>query len=108
MDEQQQGRPHERLADPQLQQDENAGGRLEDVDAASDADVRRRDLRAEIGKYVSLAGFPASPAQLIDEVAMLGAPDVVLAALRRVPPDTHLAGVHDLWTALGLEATNRF
>jgi len=74
----------------------------------SDADPARRDLRADIGKYVSLAEFPATGQSLVDSATANGAPDFVVRYLRDLPTDTTFATARDLWIALDLEATERF
>jgi len=56
--------------------------RPHDTTGASDADPVRRELRADSGKYVSLAEFPATAQSLIDSAAANGAPDFVLITLR--------------------------
>jgi len=76
--------------------------------SATDADPNRRDLRAEIGKYVSLTPFPATGGRLADAAANQGAPDVVLKALRGLSADASFETSRDLWIALDLEATERF
>jgi len=75
---------------------------------ASDADPARRDLRAEVGKYVSLAEFPTNTTALVNDAVARGAPDFVIAALRALPADQSLPAARDLWIALDLEATERF
>jgi hypothetical protein len=73
-----------------------------------DADPARRDLRADIGKYVSLASFPTTPEALIDDATRNGAPEFVTSALRAMRPGMSLETTRDLWIALGLNATDRF
>jgi len=74
----------------------------------SDADPARRDLRAELGKYVSLVDFPATAEQLIAAAESNAAPSTVIDLLRGVRPGVKFATTRDLWTELNLEATDRF
>jgi len=74
----------------------------------SDADPARRNLRAEVGKYVSLVEFPATAEQLIAAAEGNGAPASVTELLRGVRPGATFATTRDLWLALNLEATDRF
>jgi hypothetical protein len=94
--------------DPQL----DAGGPGAEADVSrvgdTDADPDRRELRAEIGKYVSLHPFPTTAGELADAVAAAGAPQAVTQALVSVPADSRLENTRDLWLALGLEANERF
>jgi hypothetical protein len=76
--------------------------------AGTDAEPERRDLRAEIGAYVSLTPFPATAGKLAHAAAEADAPDPVLATLRGLPSDQSFETARDLWLALDLEATNRF
>jgi hypothetical protein len=73
-----------------------------------DTDPDRRDLRAEIGKYVSLAAFPTTTDDLIAAVTVNGAPDEVMSALGALEPRASFSNTRDLWLALGLEAKDRF
>jgi hypothetical protein len=73
-----------------------------------DTDPDRRDLRAEIGKYVSLATFPATAQDLIAASQANGAPEQVTATLGGLQPQTKFDNARDLWVALGLEAQGRF
>lgn len=73
-----------------------------------DTDPDRRDLRAEIGKYVSLVQFPASAGELTEAAAANGAADTVTSALRALEPKTRFENTRDLWIALDLEAPHRF
>ncbi len=73
-----------------------------------DTDPDRRNLRAEIGKYVSLATFPATAHDLVVAVSANGAPDEVISALGTLAPDANFETARDLWLALGLEARERF
>jgi hypothetical protein len=83
-----------------------------DVDAANvgpdDADPARRSLRAEVGKYVSLADFPATAEDLIGVAEANGAPGHVAACLRTLRPGATFEHSRDVWIALDLEATERF
>src|SRR5687768_810715 len=98
-------RPAEPHRDPDLtappERPSNATG-------ASDSDPVRRDLRADIGKYVSLAEFPSTAQSLIDSATANGAPDFVVRSLRDLPTDDQFETARDLWIALDLEATERF
>jgi len=85
-----------------------AGGAQPDTAGDSDADPRRRELRAEIGKYASLAAFPTTAGELADGARAVGAAEPVLSALVRLAPDTRLENARDLWLALGLESDERF
>jgi len=73
-----------------------------------DTDPDRRELRAEIGKYVSLATFPATAQDLTAAAAANGAPEAVTSALGSLAPQTNFDNARDLWLALGLEAQERF
>ena len=74
----------------------------------TDADPRRRDLRAEIGQYVSLMKLPTTTGKLAREAADHDAPQHVVSALRGVPDDLKVKTVHDLWIVLHLEGDQRF
>jgi hypothetical protein len=73
-----------------------------------DADPARRDLRAEVGKYVSLVEFPATAEDLIAGAESNGAPGQVTDLLRRLRPGASFDTTRDVWLALGLESTDRF
>jgi hypothetical protein len=77
-------------------------------DPAPGADPQRRELRAELGKYAPLAGFPTTAGALVDAARSAGAPETVLAALLTLAPETRLETVGDLWTGLRLEPTARY
>jgi hypothetical protein len=98
-------RPAEPHRDPQLT---TPTERAYDATGASDSDPARRDLRADIGKYVSLADFPVTAESLIDTATANGAPDFVVRSLRDLPTDAPFETARDLWIALDLEATERF
>jgi Protein of unknown function (DUF2795) len=85
-----------------------AGGADPDTVGDTDADPRRRELRAEIGKYASLAGFPTTAGELTDSARTAGASQPVLDSLVRLAPDTRLENARELWTALDLESDERF
>jgi hypothetical protein len=74
----------------------------------SDSDPDRRELRAEIGKYVSLVSFPATAGQLCDAARQGGADDAVVKALESLPADATYPNARELWAALGLGDTGRF
>jgi len=76
------------------------------MDADTNAD--RRDLRAEIGKYVSLTSFPATAEKLIEAATTNSAPEAVVNRLRSMRPGTELPNSRALWVALGLESDHRF
>jgi hypothetical protein len=94
--------------DPQL--DPGGPGAQADVSqvGVTDADPDRRELRAEIGKYVSLHPFPTTAGELADAVAAAGAPQAVTQALVSLPADSRLENTRDLWLGLGLESNERF
>jgi hypothetical protein len=92
-----------RDADLQPDADINAGAVGPD-----DADPARRALRAEVGKYVSLADFPATGKDLIRVAEENGAPDQVLTCLRGLGSAATFEHNRDVWIALDLEATERF
>lgn len=73
-----------------------------------DTDPDRRDLRAEIGKYVSLASFPATAAELCRTARQGGADDTVVQTLERLPADATYPNTRELWAALGLGDAGRF
>jgi len=98
-------RPIEPHRDPDLT---TPPERTSEAIGAADSDPDRRELRADIGKYVSLVEFPATPKSLIDSATANGAPDFVLRPLRDLATDDQYETARDLWIALGLEATERF
>jgi hypothetical protein len=75
-------------------------------DAETDPD--RRDLRSEIGKFVSLARFPATAGDLVAVAVANTAPDSVLEPLRGLEASAEFETTRDLWYALGLETKERF
>jgi hypothetical protein len=85
-----------------------AGGAAPDDVGERDADPQRRELRAEIGKYASLAKFPTTAGELTDGARTAGASATVLGALVGLAPDTRLENARDLWMALDLESDERF
>jgi hypothetical protein len=99
--------PHQHGRDPDLQPDVEPPLNPPEI-GDEDADRARRELRADIGTYVSLAQFPTTVGELITVVSGKGAPEEVLTRLGDLPEWTPLASSRDLWVALGLEATNRF
>lgn len=74
----------------------------------SDIDPDRRELRAEIGKYSSLAEFPATARQLAATARERGAPESALNALTALPADASFGDAQELWDALGLASDERF
>jgi hypothetical protein len=92
--------------DPELMPNPDVAG--PDVVGDADADADRRELRAEIGKYVSLASFPTRARELIAAAESNGAPDQVLDQLRTLDAGEEFSTARDVWLALGLEATDRF
>ncbi|MBB5867691.1 hypothetical protein F4553_001070 [Allocatelliglobosispora scoriae] len=86
---------------------ENTVGRDGVIDE-HETDPERRELRAEIGKYVSLATFPATSLTLIESATANRAPDEVLDELRALPEDRSFETARDLWLELGLEVAERF
>ncbi len=93
-------------SDPQLVPDPAATEG--DVVEASDSGPNRRDIRAEIGKYVSLVDFPTTGRQLVEAAQMNHAPAPVIDRLRRLGPDSRFENARAVWTELNLEATNRY
>jgi hypothetical protein len=93
-------------SDPNLEADRDVPNIREA--GSDDADPGRRDLRAEVGKYVSLATFPAAAEDLIAAAESNGAPAQVTAVLRGLRPGTIFDSAHDVWTALNLESGERF
>jgi hypothetical protein len=73
-----------------------------------ETDPDRRDLRADIGKHVSLSSFPATAGDLVELATANQAPDAVLDELRSLAPETSFATTRDLWIALDLEVKERF
>src|SRR5687768_7738872 len=96
--------------DPNLRSDTVEGadqpGRDGVVDA-QDTDPDRREVRAEVGKYVSLATYPATAMDLAEVAAANGAGDDVVGRLRALR-DTTFNGPQEVWPALGLESSDRF
>ena len=92
--------------DPNLTPDPNAPSA--DAVGKEDVDSGRRDLRAEVGKYVSLVEFPTTAEDLIAAAEGNGAPGQVTDLLRGLRPGASFATTRDLWGALGLESTDRF
>jgi hypothetical protein len=92
--------------DPSLTPDLNAPSA--DAVGKDDADSARRDLRAEVGKYVSLVKFPTTAEDLIAAAEGKGAPAQVTDLLRGLRPGASFATTRDVWDALGLESTGRF
>lgn len=98
--------------DPELEPSDmaaSAGSTGHDGDPGTDdRDPDRRDLRAEIGKYVSLASFPATAAELCQTARQGGAGDTVMQTLERLPADATFPNTRELWAALDLGDTGRF
>jgi hypothetical protein len=92
--------------DPNLTPDPN--GPRADEAGPDDADPARRDLRAEVGKYVSLVTFPATAEELIAAAESNTAPGQVTSLLRALRPGTPFDNVRDVWAALNLESGDRF
>jgi hypothetical protein len=96
--------------DPHLNSDPGEGadspGRDGVVDA-EDTDPDRREVRAEVGKYVSLATYPATASELAEAAAANGAGEDVVGRLRALGGTT-FQGPQEVWPALGLESSNRF
>ncbi|MDI1463998.1 DUF2795 domain-containing protein [Catellatospora sp. KI3] len=76
--------------------------------ADDERDPDRRELRALIGQYVSLAGFPADGRRLVQFAVERDAPELVLEQLATLEPDRSFETARDLWLALDLEAETRF
>jgi hypothetical protein len=79
----------------------------DDVVTDSEADQDRTDLRAEIGKYASLAKFPATGADLVGMAVRNDADDAVLDRLGGLDPDQRFESPAALWDALGLSPGHR-
>jgi hypothetical protein len=92
--------------DPSLTPDPDAPNA--DAVGRNDADPARRDLRAEVGKYVSLVEYPATAEDLIAVAETNGAPAQVTNLLRELRPGVSFDTTRDVWRALGLESTDRF
>jgi hypothetical protein len=75
---------------------------------ATDSDPDRTDLRAEMGKYVSLVDFPTKVKDIIAVAESRDAPADVLAELRKLDPDASYANTAALWEALNLRSDRRF
>jgi hypothetical protein len=112
-------RPHEAAYDPALSEnldepdESQTSGQFDNpgsdgVVTEQETDPDRRDLRAEIGKYVSLVRFPITTDELTAGVQANNAPDTVVNELRRIAPGTSLANTRELWEALGLDISERF
>lgn len=71
-------------------------------------DPDRRELRADIGRHVSLATFPATAEQLLELARRGDAPDEVLDELGTLEPGRSFANARELWQALDLEVEVRF
>jgi hypothetical protein len=80
----------------------------DNVVGADETDADRRDLRAEIGKFVSLCPFPATAEELIETATANQASDEVLDQLNSLEPGTSFPTTRDLWITLGLEINERF
>jgi Protein of unknown function (DUF2795) len=74
----------------------------------NESDPDRVALRSDIGKYVSLAHFPASADALTATAERYQAPDHVLENLRSLSPEVTFTGAHDVWRALDLTVHHRF
>jgi hypothetical protein len=62
-----------------------------------------RTARTELSRHLRSSVFPAGRDALLGEAAENNAPDVVVDALRRLPPDATYGTVHEVWAALGGE-----
>lgn len=80
----------------------------DNVVGPDETDPDRRDLRADIGKYVSLSSFPATAEDLLEAATANQAPDPVLAELQSLDQKTSFDTTRDLWVALDLEVKQRF
>jgi uncharacterized protein DUF2795 len=60
-----------------------------------------RTARTELSRHLRPSVFPAARESLIDEAAENDAPELVLAALRRLPAGVTFATVYDVWESLG-------
>lgn len=106
-------RVDDELADRPRVVDEMADAELWDepehdnVVTGSETDQDRTDLRAEIGKYTSLAAFPATGADLVGIAVRSDAADEVLDRLGGLDPDREFDSAADVWDALGLSPGHR-
>ena len=73
-----------------------------------ESDPDRVALRSEIGKYVSLARFPATASALTATAERNRAPDDVIDRLRGLGPADTFNTAHDVWQALDLTVHHRF
>jgi hypothetical protein len=73
-----------------------------------ESDPDRVALRSEIGKYTSLARFPATASALTATAERNQAPDDVLDHLRGLGPTDIFDTAHDVWQALDLTVHHRF
>jgi hypothetical protein len=94
-------------------EDETADPRLwdspghDDVVTDTETDPDRTDLRSQIGKQVSLVGFPARAGTLVAAAEANDASDPVLEALEKLDPAARFADTSELWDALGLSPGRR-
>src|SRR5829696_2647243 len=98
--------------DPELKAVDPGGSRgapgHDGVVGDAETDPDRRDLRSEIGKYVSLASFPATAQDLMSIAMANGAPEGVIRPLRSLDSGAVFETTRDLWYALHLETKERF
>jgi hypothetical protein len=59
------------------------------------------EARSELARYLGLACFPGTPAELLEAAASNGAPETMLNQLRTLPTEIELENVAELWQALG-------
>ena len=59
--------------------------------------------RAELSRHLRLSAFPGDRDALLGEAESNDAPEPVLNALRKLPPETTFETVYDVWEALGGE-----
>ena len=59
------------------------------------------EQRSRLGRFISLSALPGDRAALRSNAEENEAPDDILAALDRLPPDTEFQTVSQVWAALG-------
>lgn len=61
------------------------------------------EQRSRLGRFIPRSLLPAGRSALIDGARESGAPEDVVAELRRLPPEREFATVYEIWDALGHE-----
>ena len=59
------------------------------------------EQRSRLGRFISLSALPGDRTTLRSNAEENDAPDDILAALDRLPPDTEFETVSQVWAALG-------